>query len=39
MGGELAQTGVPGLDTMVPVGAGVLLGGALLYRRARAMRG
>ncbi|MFH0245084.1 chaplin [Streptomyces sp. HK10] len=39
MGGELAQTGGSGLGTVVPVGAGVLLGGALLYRRARAMRG
>ncbi|SFL47520.1 chaplin [Streptomyces pini] len=39
MGGELAQTGSSGLGAVVPVGAGVLLGGALLYRRARAMRG
>ncbi|MFP8941461.1 chaplin [Streptomyces fenghuangensis] len=39
MGGELAQTGSSGMGAVVPVGAGVLLGGALLYRRARAMRG
>jgi LPXTG-motif cell wall-anchored protein len=39
MGGELAKTGGLGLGTMVPAGAGALLGGALLYRRARTMRG
>ncbi|MFP8908174.1 chaplin [Streptomyces atacamensis] len=39
MGGELAETGGSGLGSIAPVGAGVLLGGALLYRRARAMRG
>ncbi|MFP8962358.1 chaplin [Streptomyces nanhaiensis] len=39
MGSELAETGSSGLGTIAPVGAGVLLGGALLYRRARAMRG
>lgn len=38
MGGELAETGVPGLGTILPVGAGALLGGTVLYRRARLAR-
>jgi hypothetical protein len=33
---ELAQTGVGPLGMLIPAGAGLLLGGAVLYRRARA---
>ena len=35
LGGALADTGGLELGTVLPVGAGALLGGALLYRRAR----
>ncbi len=35
---QLAQTGVDQLGTVIPVGAGLLLGGAVLYRRSRAAR-
>ncbi|MFI2349923.1 chaplin [Streptomyces sp. NPDC019443] len=33
---ELAQTGSGPLDTLIPAGAGLLLAGAVLYRRGRA---
>ncbi|MEV0276026.1 chaplin [Streptomyces sp. NPDC050610] len=35
---ELAETGAGQLGTVIPVGAGLLLGGAVLYRRSRAAR-
>ncbi|MEU7039915.1 chaplin family protein [Streptomyces varsoviensis] len=35
---ELARTGVDQLGTVIPVGAGLLFGGAVLYRRARVAR-
>ncbi|MEE1929203.1 chaplin [Streptomyces sp. TRM 70351] len=35
---QLAETGGPALTTAFPVGAGMLLGGYVLYRRARAAR-
>ncbi|MCK1815507.1 chaplin [Streptomyces sp. XM4011] len=37
-GGELAETGSsgPGLGVMLPLGAGLMIGGVVLYRRGRA---
>ncbi|MFE7115885.1 chaplin [Streptomyces sp. NPDC057654] len=35
---QLAQTGAGQLGAVIPVGAGLLLGGAVLYRRSRAAR-
>ncbi|MFI9465592.1 chaplin [Streptomyces xiamenensis] len=39
-GGELAETGSsgPGLGVMLPLGAGLMVGGVVLYRRGRAAR-
>ncbi|MFJ4921509.1 chaplin family protein [Streptomyces sp. NPDC088725] len=34
--GELAQTGAGSLGTVIPVGAGLLLAGSVIYRRTRA---
>ncbi|QIP87297.1 DUF320 domain-containing protein [Streptomyces sp. Tu 2975] len=34
--GELAETGMDALDILAPAGVGLLLAGAVLYRRARA---
>ncbi|PJE94920.1 hypothetical protein CUT44_24905 [Streptomyces carminius] len=36
--GSLAETGAPALGMVLPASAGALLGGAVLYRRARAAR-